>query len=463
MPYNVFHFVCGKWETILRRVAGGRARLAALFFLTMALLLSSMLGLSSAEGAYMTHGPVVGAVKPGSAKVFVRANEASEVSVAYSDNPDLSDALLATWKTARKKRSFTVHIKLANLQPNTRYYYDVRIDGAPQITPPYPSFQTFPLSTESSDFQFIALADTSRQSDIHVYEAVGQESEARFVVQLGDFPHGDKDTLAGSRKQYRSVYEGLSFSTFIAPRFPMFHTWDDHDYGINNSDKRWYNKENSLRAFKEYFPTPRLANPAKGVWHKFRFAQAEFFVLDCRSQRDRAKRIDDATKSMLDGKEITKSQKKWLKGRLLGSSAKWKFVLSSVPFNPSAKPTDSWGAYQTERNELLHFIADNGIKNVIVLSGDLHSGGRLDDGTHSGDPSIGVWIPELNVPHSNNHALDEIACSGGGPCGQWSEGDLTAIPGYGLITVETTPPRVILEIRDWNGTSRQWLVVDDQG
>ena len=59
--------------------------------------------------------------------------------------------------------------------------------------------------------------------------------------------------------------------------------------------------------------------------------------------------------------------------------------MSSVPFNPGTKPYDAWGGFLDERGELLQFIEDNNITGVVVMTGDIHSGGAMDDGTNSGN------------------------------------------------------------------------------
>jgi hypothetical protein len=69
-------------------------------------------------------------------------------------------------------------------------------------------------------------------------------------------------------------------------------------------------------------------------------------------------------------------------------------VLTPVPFNPTIKTWDAWGHFPAERARLAAFIAQSGIRNLVFMSGDVHSGGAVDDGTHSG------W-PELSVPHAN--------------------------------------------------------------
>ena len=48
-------------------------------------------------------------------------------------------------------------------------------------------------------------------------------------------------------------------------------------------------------------PSYPLPSVTPGIWQKFSYAQADCFVLDCRSQRDPDADPDNANKSMLDG------------------------------------------------------------------------------------------------------------------------------------------------------------------
>ena len=73
----------------------------------------------------------------------------------------------------------------------------------------------------------------------------------------------------------------------------------------------------------------------------------------------------------------------FFKGELLASTAVWKLVMSSVPWNPTSKDVDSWQGFQTEQHELVSFIESKGITGVLFASGDMHSGGGIDDGTTS--------------------------------------------------------------------------------
>jgi PhoD-like phosphatase len=145
-------------------------------------------------------------------------------------------------------------------------------------------------------------------------------------------------------------------------------------------------------------------------------------MLDLRSQRDPNDTLDGPDKSIL-GIE----QKAWLKDGLLNSTARGKFLMSLVPFNPGTKPQDGRWAFQAERANLINFIQEYKITSVIVISRDIHSGEALDDGAHSD-------FPELSVPHAN---MAPSECWATETPGAWSEGILCGIDsrGYALATV----------------------------
>ena len=72
------------------------------------------------------------------------------------------------------------------------------------------------------------------------------------------------------------------------------------------------------------------------------------------------------------------AQLQWLKNELLTSSAKFKFLVSAVMVNDfGTTSSDSWAGFTSERSDLFEFIKQNGIKNVIFLSGDQHWAGAF--------------------------------------------------------------------------------------
>ncbi len=330
----------------------------------------------------LTHGPLAGAVRPTAVTIWVRTNSPAEVQVEYSTALDFLDSVLSQAVETDQSRDLTGKVGLSGLNMETQYFYRVWVNGI--ALPGIYEFKTNPSDLATAKFSFTVLSDFVRTA-APVYAKIACENPP-FVIFLGDLNHSNPATLSKMRAMHRQMrgtesQAGWDFMKYIR-RFPFYHVWDDHDFGSNDADKTFPGKKNALKAFHEYFPTPSLPSQ-DGIWHRFRYAQAEFFMLDLRSQRDPNVTPDGPSKSILGAE-----QKTWLKDSLPNSTARWKFLISTVPFNPAAKPSDSWAAFPTERVEIVNFIQQHRIEGVIVISGDMHSGGALDDGTNSGFPEI---------------------------------------------------------------------------
>ena len=146
------------------------------------------------------------------------------------------------------------------------------------------------------------------------------------------------------------------------------------------------------------YPSP--ADTTVGLWHKFNFGKADFFMLDCRSEKNLVSAMGDtATGTMLGTTQL-----RWLKTGLRDSKtngASWIFLVSPVSIDSTAKRArnpylrknvntgrGSWGAYVKERNELAEYIDSLDVSNVVWITGDLHAGGAMDSTTQSADELI---------------------------------------------------------------------------
>ncbi|MGI9206051.1 MAG: alkaline phosphatase D family protein, partial [Woeseiaceae bacterium] len=97
--------------------------------------------------------------------------------------------------------------------------------------------------------------------------------------------------------------------------------------------------------------------------------------------------IDNPRKDAPATTMLGASQKAWLKKTLSNSTARWKVLCNNVPmmrfgfdstFTEHGVPdgiyfSDSWDGYPNERNELMQFIVEQNIANVISLTGDRHA------------------------------------------------------------------------------------------
>src|SRR5512141_2787943 len=67
--------------------------------------------------AIITHGPVVGAVTPASATIFIRTSTASHVRIVYGSDASLASAMESKTTETQQSRDFTAQIKLEGLAP----------------------------------------------------------------------------------------------------------------------------------------------------------------------------------------------------------------------------------------------------------------------------------------------------------------------------------------------------------
>lgn len=401
--------------------------------------------------ANMAEVPVVGAMTPTSCKIKVRTDMVADVAIEYASNKDFNNSTTALEVTTASGDDYTAEVELSNLNADDVYWYRVLVDDMVQNTGLVHKFHTFPNG--SATFKFAVFADVATTDRGAAAYMNAKDDGALFALQIGDLDHRNPSTLSECRTMHRDMKDpsklhGADFARHILSKMAVVHVWDDHDYCGNDEDKDCANKANALQAFDEHWVTYSRPNASEGLWHSFEVGDAEFFVLDLRSQRDANTDTDDSNKSMLDGDEISNDQKDWLKAGLSNSTATWKFIVSSVTGNPTARlnANDAWRDFSTEREELQDYIENNNISGVIMLTGDLHTGGAIDDGTNNG-----FSLPEMCVPHTN------LVGGNVKNVGTWSEGVTTGARGYGLVTV--SPNSVVLEVYGANGTLRHTLTL----
>ena len=430
--------------------------LLAILVLPLIIYVSTVSNVANAA-AVMTEVPVVGAVSTSTAKVQVRTSAAASVVVEYDTNSNFSSPTATASQSTVSGDDFTTTFSISGLTADTRYYYRVKVDGVVNDPGFTQRFNTFPSSGMCEVSLFADVANNDRDANVY-----SNAAGSLFAIQLGDLDHGNPSSLSASRTMHRdqrdtSNLHGSDFAKRILSKRGLVHIWDDHDYCGNDEDRFCSSRADAWQAFDEYYPTYNRPNADNGLWHSFTCSDAEFFVLDLRSQRDAGTDTDNSSKSMLDGALISDDQKDWFLEGLRDSSATWKIIVSSVTFNEDSRPSsiDLWHSYSTEAGEIKDWIEGTGhahsaIDGVMVVSGDIHTGGGIDDGTNS---LIGV--PEMTVPHTN------LAGGNRNNLGTWSEGVTKGKPnGSGYSTLEVSSSSVIMKAYDASGTQRHSYTVN---
>jgi phosphodiesterase/alkaline phosphatase D-like protein len=333
-------------------------------------LFSILLNRSSdlAASTNLTHGPLLGAVTDTGVKIFSRTTQQAFSKVIYKKSSDTDFNSSGTVNTIAGN-DYTATIALSGLAPNTSYDYHLVINGAIAATS---TFKTLPVADQPAKFSFAVGADfLHSMQPFTVMDSVDAKNPA-FNLFIGDTIYGDVTPVASTLDQFRTKYkENLSdvkLAGFLSRR-PAMYTWDDHELQNN-----WDAGQTGLyiparQAFDEYIatqnPNPRTAGT---LYYSFKTGQTDFYVFDTRTFRSRNGAIDNSSKTLLGN--IQKSDfKTWL----TNSTAKFKVVVTSIPFSGLGEmKSDAWFGFQTERAELLNFIKDNNIKGVVFIGGDQH-------------------------------------------------------------------------------------------
>ena len=318
----------------------------------------------------LMQGPMLGAVTADALTFWGRVAGAQEVQVEYSTQADLAGARLSAPVAARAEDDFTVHVRVAGLAPATRYWYRVRVDGKVDRYRPTPfSARTAPVDRQPFRVVFGSCSRVQVDPVQPIFDAV-RRAEPDLFFWLGDHVYGDTLEPAVLAEEYRRQRNVPALEPLLAS-VPQLATWDDHDFGINNSDRTNPMRDAALRVFRQYWANPASGlDGVPGVFFRFSYGGVDFFFLDGRYHRDPNTGPDGPSKTMLGAE-----QRRWLEDALRSSRAALKLIVSGSGWSTGDGPQgDTWAAFLHERNALFDFIRDAGIGGVVLLSGDTHAG-----------------------------------------------------------------------------------------
>ncbi len=270
-------------------------------------------------------------------------------------------------------------VRVDGLAPNTAYHYAFfALEGETAVgRSVVGTFRTAPPPDCAQPVVVAGTHGTNREHQPFTALQITARYDLDVFVQLGDYSYNDDgETLEEYRDLWASTQDDPGYWALL-PSVGQYIVWDDHEFRDNSSyyaDMGTEAFEAAKEAFFERNPVPRLDHGS--YWTSYRWGKtAEFFALDCRSER--VYRVPELQFGGL--RYISPEQMAWLKEALLESPCHFKVILNSVPITNFPPPwdiaaSDRWEGFPGQRAELLDFITDNGIEHVWFLSGDFHTG-----------------------------------------------------------------------------------------
>ena len=371
-------------------------RIAILVF---SLLIVNWNALTAQNVNQMVSGPVLGPVELRTATILMEVKSfVKKVSIQYKavslDSIQLADpgneSGIVNYNGTLGKEFNPIKLLLGGLKMNTTYEYKILADGKElsfdyktqfttkdlwQWRKPVPDFSFLTGSCAYFNETVFDRPGKPYGGDPEIFKTMAG-TPASFMLWLGDnwyyreVDYFDKWGLYYRPSRDRSLPSLQKFWASMS----QYAIWDDHDYGPNDSDKTYPFKEETRQVFMDYWANPSYGQQGKGIYTKFSFADADFFLLD-----DRWFRSNDGLRDSIDGKpNPTKKmwgdeQMEWLKNSLRGSNAPFKFIVNGSQVLNPLSPYDCVRHYPVEYQELLNFIKDEKITGILFISGDRHT------------------------------------------------------------------------------------------
>ena len=325
------------------------------------LLLVFLMGLLESS---LTSGPAIGCLEETGLCVTARADGEVPLELRVLDGSGA--AVWSESRVADADQDLCVHWQVTGLQSGTDYDYLV-LDGEGAALASGSFLTQSP--PDSRVPTTIAFASCAREDDgsAEVWTRMRLRGVDALVL-LGDTPYIDTTDLTRQRTRYREFAAVPSFAELVRGT-PVRSTWDDHDFGANDTDGRLEGKENSRRAFREHRPHD-MPEQQQGIHQSFRVGDIEVFLLDTRWYARTEGSAFDPERPGLLGAE----QWGWLERELTASTAVFKVIASGMIFNDAVRPnkTDHWGAYPHEQQGLYELIGRLGLEGVVLVGGDVH-------------------------------------------------------------------------------------------
>ncbi len=345
-----------------------------LAFFTTALVAQPTIFGQNPEKPRLINGPVLGSVTATTANIWIAYKGSGQNMMTLIDTVEKTVYYPQGFhKINSRKGIVALVMDFKGLKSDHIYK---TIFNAPLALHPKCIFRT-PVDTAVADFDFLFGSCALMNTDFSRFMMPGAASsifgvmkrqKSDFMVWLGDnIYYLGKQWTSYDRMFTRNLNVRLGFPElreFLAAQ-PNYAIWDDHDYGWNDSDKKFPMKDSSLVVFKGFWPNPYPEKQTfAGNYFTFKYYDTEFFMTDDRWYRD--------PEGDTSGDFLGKEQLAWLQEQLKNSKATFKFIVIGSQVLDDSYWGESYAKYPKERNKLFDFIANNNIKGVVLLSGDRH-------------------------------------------------------------------------------------------
>lgn len=338
-----------------------------------------------AQHPLLQSGPMLGYSEMREVLIWVQTKQPAMVYVEYLPNDGTVPVRRTNSVFTTKEKAFTAKMIADSVVDGTRYTYRLVINNEIASLPYQTEFQTQKIwkwRGDPPEFTFTAgsgayINETEfgrpgmpYGGEYQIYSAIHQHNPD-FMIWLGDniyLREADWNSMTGILGRYTHTRSTPEMQPLLANTH-HYAVWDDHDYGPNDSDKGFWNKANTLKAFDYFWGNPSVGvHDIEGAISSFQWADIDFFMLDNRWYRD------PNNSKMPHKTQLGEQQLQWLFDNLTSSLASFKVVVLGGQFLSTAGLFETYTNYgfAEERQRIIDYIYKQNIRNVVFLTGDVH-------------------------------------------------------------------------------------------
>lgn len=213
-----------------------------------------------------------------------------------------------------------------------------------------------------------------------VWDAINAARCDAFVL-CGDNIYADTADSAVFREKYALLAAMPGFAK-LRQTTPLFATWDDHDYGLNDGGAGFPGAAVAQKEFCDFFHVPATSplRTTPGVYDCVTLGpvgkRLQLILLDTRSFRSPLKKDPANPKINIpnndpDATMLGDEQWAWLERRLR-EPAEVRAVVTSISFISTEHGSEKWANFPAERARFLELLRRTRAMGVVLISGDRH-------------------------------------------------------------------------------------------
>lgn len=327
-------------------------------------------------------GPMLGHIEIEEVNLWLQTTKPATFEIRFWEKGK-SETQKSFVGTTNNQSSNTAHIKLTDLSEGTTYRYELLINDTTLSFPYATEFTTQKqwrwrspapdVSLAIGSCLFINDPEDDRPGegyggDPAILETIA-DLKPDIMLWLGDNVYYREPDFYSEEQmdaRYKDARNTPEMQRLLATAVNLA-TWDDHDFGPNNSDKTYRMKDAALNIFQRYWSNPSYGfEETKGVFSRYKYSDVELFLMDDRYHRA-PNRLKDPAKPFF-GKE----QLQWLAQSLINSDATFKLVAVGNQVTNKMNEFEALASYKQEFNRLRSFLKNQDVEGVVFLSGDRH-------------------------------------------------------------------------------------------